>query len=106
MVPERTDSGGQAAATADGGGSTHGYDDQGARFGPTGNFEQWWTPQDAKKLAALTGKLARQYSGYTLMGQKVNGNLTLGENADLGGLNIAYDALQPQRTSRIRRSTG
>jgi putative endopeptidase len=74
---------------------THGYDDQGARFGPTGNFEQWWTPEDAKKFAALTGKLVTQYSGYTLMGEKVNGNLTLGENiADLGGLNIAYDALQ------------
>ena len=74
---------------------THGYDDQGARFGPTGNFEQWWTPEDAKKFAALTGKLVKQYSGYTLMGEKVNGNLTLGENiADLGGINIAYDALQ------------
>jgi putative endopeptidase len=74
---------------------THGYDDQGARFGPTGNFEQWWTPEDAKKFAALTGKLVKQYNGYTLMGEKVNGNLTLGENiADLGGLNIAYDALQ------------
>ena len=74
---------------------THGYDDQGARFGPTGNFEQWWTPQDAKRFAALTGKLVKQYNGYTLMGEKVNGNLTLGENiADLGGLNIAYDALQ------------
>jgi len=74
---------------------THGYDDQGARFGPTGNFEQWWTPEDAKKFSALTGKLVKQYNGYTLMGEKVNGNLTLGENiADLGGLNIAYDALQ------------
>ena len=74
---------------------THGYDDQGARFGPTGNFEQWWTPEDAKKFAALTGALATQYSGYTLMDGKVNGKLTLGENiADLGGINIAYDALQ------------
>jgi putative endopeptidase len=73
---------------------THGYDDQGARFGPTGNFEQWWTPEDAKKFSALTGKLVKQYSGYTLMGEKVNGNLTLGENiADLGGINIAYDAM-------------
>ena len=74
---------------------THGYDDQGARFGASGNFEQWWTPEDAKKFAALTGALAKQYDGYTVMGSKVNGNLTLGENiADLGGINIAYDALQ------------
>jgi putative endopeptidase len=74
---------------------THGYDDQGSRFGPSGNFEQWWTPEDAKKFKALTGALVKQYDGYTMMGNKVNGNLTLGENiADLGGLNIAYDALQ------------
>ncbi len=30
---------------------THGYDDQGSRFGPTGNFEQWWTEEDAKKFS-------------------------------------------------------
>jgi putative endopeptidase len=74
---------------------THGYDDQGSRFGPTGNFEQWWTPEDAKKFAALTGALVKQYDGYTLMDGKVNGKLTLGENiADQGGINIGYDALQ------------
>ncbi|HXR52015.1 MAG TPA: M13 family metallopeptidase, partial [Steroidobacteraceae bacterium] len=75
---------------------THGYDDQGARFGPSGNFEEWWTPEDKKKFEALTGKLVKQYSGYEpIPGEKVNGNLTLGENiADLGGLNIAYDAMQ------------
>ena len=28
----------------------HGYDDQGRRFGPTGNFENWWTQADAKEL--------------------------------------------------------
>ena len=74
---------------------THGYDDQGARFGPTGNFEQWWTPEDAKKFAALTAALVKQYDGYKVQDIKVNGKLTLGENiADLGGINIAYDALQ------------
>ncbi len=74
---------------------THSYDDQGARFGPTGSMENWWTPQDAKKFAALTASLVRQYSAYTIDGNKVNGKLTLGENiADLGGLSIAYDALQ------------
>jgi putative endopeptidase len=76
---------------------THGYDDQGSRFGPTGNMEQWWTPEDAKKFKALTTKLVQQFDGYKVGPDqlKVNGNLTLGENiADLGGLNIAYDALQ------------
>ena len=77
---------------------THGYDDQGARFGPSGNFEQWWTKEDAASFKALTGKLVTQYNGYTAatgLTEKVNGNLTLGENiADLGGLNIAYDAFQ------------
>jgi putative endopeptidase len=74
----------------------HGYDDQGARFGPTGNMEQWWTPEDGKKFGALTAKLVKQYNSYeALPGVTVNGNLTLGENiADLGGLNVAYDALQ------------
>jgi putative endopeptidase len=75
---------------------THGYDDQGSRFGPSGNFEQWWTEADAKRFAGLTAQLVKQYDAYEAApGQKVNGNLTLGENiADLGGLSIAWDALQ------------
>jgi putative endopeptidase len=76
----------------------HGYDDQGSRFGPSGNFEEWWTKEDAAKFKALSGKLVAQYNGYAAaigLTEKVNGNLTLGENiADLGGLNIAYDAFQ------------
>jgi putative endopeptidase len=75
---------------------THGYDDQGSRFGPTGNFENWWTDADAKGFAARTDKLVDQFNGYeALPGMKVNGKLTLGENiADLGGLNTAYDAMK------------
>jgi putative endopeptidase len=74
----------------------HGYDDQGSRFGPTGNFENWWTETDAKGFKNLTNKLVQQFNEYeALPGKHVNGNLTLGENiADLGGLNVAYDALQ------------
>ncbi|WP_282266639.1 M13-type metalloendopeptidase [Stenotrophomonas sp. PS02298] len=74
---------------------THGYDDQGSRFGPTGNFENWWTPADSKGFAGLTGKLVNQFNEYKVGDQSVNGSLTLGENiADLGGLATAYDALQ------------
>ena len=30
----------------------HGYDDQGSRFGPTGNFENWWTRPMRRASAA------------------------------------------------------
>ena len=75
---------------------THGYDDQGSRFGPTGNFEVWWTDEDGAKFKDLTQQLVAQYDGYEAApGLNVNGNLTLGENiADVGGISIAYDAMQ------------
>ena len=75
---------------------THGYDDQGSRFGPSGNFENWWTPADSKAFSLLSARLIEQYDQYVVApGLKVNGNLTLGENiADLGGLATAYDAMQ------------
>lgn len=75
---------------------THGYDDQGSRFGPTGKFENWWSDADSKGFKALTGKLVAQFDGYrTADGQKINGNHTLGENiADLGSTATAYDAMK------------
>ncbi|KQY52636.1 M13-type metalloendopeptidase [Lysobacter sp. Root494] len=74
----------------------HGYDDQGSRFGPGGNFENWWTDADAKGFTARSEKLVRQFDAYeALPGMKVNGRLTLGENiADLGGIEVAYDAMK------------
>ncbi|MEL1263846.1 M13 family metallopeptidase [Pseudoxanthomonas putridarboris] len=75
---------------------THGYDDQGSRFGPTGKFENWWSEADAKGFASRTDKLIAQFNGYrTDAGQAINGKHTLGENiADLGGLATAYDAMK------------
>ncbi len=75
---------------------THGYDDQGSRFGASGKFENWWTPADAKGFAERTAQLVAQFDAYEAMpGKKVNGKLTLGENiADLGGLSVAYDAMR------------
>lgn len=74
----------------------HGYDDQGSQFDAEGNNNNWWTEADLKKFQARTGKLVAQYDGYVAVDSlHVNGQLTLGENiADLGGLNVAYDALQ------------
>ncbi len=74
----------------------HGYDDQGSRFGPSGNFENWWTDADSKGFKSRTDQLVGQFNQYQATPElKVNGNLTLGENiADLGGLAVAYDAMQ------------
>jgi putative endopeptidase len=79
--------------------STHGFDDQGHQFDGHGNRVDWWTPKDEKKFDARTAALVKQYDGYAPISGKpdlhVNGKLTLGEDiADLGGLNIAYTALQ------------
>lgn len=75
---------------------THGYDDQGAKFGPGGNMEDWWTEADAEGFASRTGKLVAQFDGYrTADGRNLNGSHTLGENiADLGGLATAFDAMK------------
>jgi putative endopeptidase len=74
----------------------HGYDDQGSQFDAEGNNTNWWTEADMKAFQERTGKLVAQFNDYTVLDDKhVNGQLTLGENiADLGGLTVAYDALQ------------
>ena len=76
--------------------ATHGYDDEGSQFDAQGNNANWWTKEDREKFDARTDRLVKQFNGYEpLPGKHVNGQLTLGENiADLGGINVAYDALQ------------
>ncbi len=79
--------------------SSHGFDDQGAQFDGDGNQKDWWTKDDKTKFDGRTDKLVKQFDAYAPLKDKpdlhVNGKLTLGENiADLGGLNVAYDALQ------------
>lgn len=75
---------------------THGFDDQGRQYAADGNLHDWWTESDATKFNALAQKVVDQYSAYTVNDSlHVNGKLTLGENlADLGGLNIAYEAFK------------
>lgn len=75
---------------------SHGFDDSGARYDADGNLNDWWTADDQKQFAALTGALADQYSALQpLPGTFVDGKFTLGENiGDLGGINAAYDGLQ------------
>ena len=74
---------------------THGFDDQGCKYDENGNLNNWWTEEDAAKFGERTKQLVKLFNEFELRGNHLNGELTLGENiADLGGLNIAWDAYQ------------
>jgi predicted metalloendopeptidase len=75
---------------------THGFDDRGRRFDAKGNLRDWWTSEDARRYIERARRVEEQYNGFVgVEGTRVNGKLTLGENiSDLGGLKIAYLALQ------------
>lgn len=74
----------------------HGFDDQGAQYDPRGNLDDWWTADDKAAFELKTKTLVEQYDGFeprALPGERVNGQLTVGENiGDLGGLTIAHKA--------------
>ena len=74
----------------------HGFDDSGSQFDADGNLKNWWTEADRKAYKARTDLIVKQFDAYEpLPGEHVKGALTLGENiGDLGGLTIAYVALQ------------
>ena len=74
---------------------THGFDDQGRKFDGEGNLRDWWTAADAKAFESRADCIANEYSGFTPVDDvKLNGRLTLGENAaDNGGIHLAYMAL-------------
>ena len=77
-----------------------------------GTLRDWWTKSDADKFKVRADQVVNQYNGFTVLDTlHVNGKLTLGENlADLGGLNIAYEAFlktkQGQSANQIDGFTG
>ncbi|MHB1440046.1 MAG: M13 family metallopeptidase [Cuniculiplasma sp.] len=75
---------------------THGFDDQGRRYDHEGNLKDWWIPEDEKKFTERADQVVDLYNSLEVLpGLHVNGKLTLGENiADLGGVSIAFEALQ------------
>ncbi len=83
---------------------THGFDDQGRQYDAHGNLRDWWTPEDASGFTQRAAVVDRQYSAYTVLDSlHVNGKLTMGENiADIGGMTIAYYALQKELAGKPR----
>jgi putative endopeptidase len=75
---------------------THGFDDEGRKFDAQGNLRDWWTPADEKNFNERAACVEKQFDSYVVQDDiHENGKLVLGESiADLGGLNLAYRALQ------------
>jgi putative endopeptidase len=73
---------------------THGFDDQGRKYGGDGSLRDWWTPADAAKFQVQATRLGKQYSAIEVLpGAHIDGDRTMGENiADLGGMLLALDA--------------
>lgn len=86
---------------------THGFDDQGRQYAADGNLKDWWTKADADKFKVKADEIVQQYDAFTVLDTlHVNGKLTLGENlADLGGLNIAYEAFTKTKEFREGKKT-
>jgi endothelin-converting enzyme/putative endopeptidase len=72
----------------------HGFDDEGRQYDAQGRLRDWWTKDAAARYTVHAQALVKQFDGYQpLPGVFIKGQLTLGENlADLGGLEVAYDA--------------
>lgn len=74
----------------------HHFDDRGRQYDSVGNLKDWWAAEDAAAYKSRADRVADFYSRYEVLpGLRINGRQMLGENiSDLGGINIAFDALQ------------
>lgn len=77
---------------------THAFDNSGAKYGPKGESENWWTVSDKQDFDSRTQLLVDCYNhlpGYQDCAATTftDGAKTLGENiADIGGLELALEA--------------
>jgi predicted metalloendopeptidase len=81
---------------------THGFDNQGRKYGPDGGLLNWWTSAAEQQfsIAAQCIATSRSMLETQVSGLYVNGLLTLGENiADLGGIETALDAMLAKKAT-------
>jgi predicted metalloendopeptidase len=83
---------------------THGFDDQGATFDHQGNLKNWWSEADLKSFQSRAECIVNQFGAYEVEpGLKMTGKLVAGESiADLGGLQVAYDAFMKSLEGKPR----
>jgi putative endopeptidase len=70
----------------------HAFDNKGAMYDSEGKSNFWWTLEDRKTFLDRMLAVEKQWSNLSYADQKVDGQLTLGENiADAGGLAFALE---------------
>ena len=74
---------------------THGFDLDGSTYDGEGKENNWWAAEDRAKFEALNNQVIEQIGTFKVAeGIFANSSKTVTEDvADMGGLNIAFDAL-------------
>jgi len=75
---------------------SHGFDDQGCMFDENGNVRTWQTKAERKTFDERAKHIIDHADQFEVLPDVyLNGKLVIGESiADLGGIEIAYDAIQ------------
>ena len=75
---------------------THAFDNEHRLYDAYGNWGDWWPHDDSLQFAQKAGQLVEEYKKIAVIDtDHLDGYFTEAENlADLGGLNIAYEAFK------------
>ena len=81
---------------------THGFDLDGSTYDGEGQENNWWAAEDRAKFEALNNQVIEQIGTFEVAeGIFANSSKTVTEDvADMGGLNIAFDALTAYLTKK------
>ena len=79
---------------------SHAFDANGSKYDEYGNYNEWWTEEEAQKYNELSQSIIDYYNNYEVMGVHVNGSLTLSENiADLGAMTCVTSIIGDNKKS-------
>jgi endothelin-converting enzyme len=82
---------------------SHGFDDQGRKFNSKGQLSEWWTQKDITAYIKKTEPLVKQFDSIEILGHKVSGKLTLGENiADYTAVTICTRVLGQAKSHQFK----
>ncbi len=79
---------------------SHAFDTTGSNFDENGNVKNWWTEDDYNDFENKKKRIIDYYSNYELLGVKINGELTVGENiADLASVKTLLSIMESENAT-------